>query len=91
MIEKVARAICSDDFNTFKGHSPGECEYCDSQREMVMKQAKAAIEAMREPTEEMKKAADDLMDKMDNFGYNKNGIGFVDPIYQAMIDAALKE
>ncbi len=44
MVERVARALCAAD-----GYSWAEDE-------LYMRQARAAIEAMREPTEEMQKA-----------------------------------
>lgn len=81
MVERVARALYpSYEWGVSKG-----------MKDIMHGAAKTAIDAMREPTDEMKKVADDLMDKMDNFGHEKNGIGFIDPIYQSMIDAALKE
>jgi hypothetical protein len=43
--------------------------------------ARAAIEAMREPTEEMRSAGDDLIQRRDGTA----------AIYQAMIDAALSQ
>lgn len=70
MIEKVARAIAkaNDDNMHWKGFIP---------------EAKAAIEAMREPTEEM----------TNREGYHDNCYtcgGHLEG-YQCMIDAALKE
>lgn len=47
-IERVAKAICPDDFNRLPGHRQGECSYCDDQRDMVRKQARAAIEALKQ-------------------------------------------
>lgn len=85
MIEKVARAICPDDFNNPNNHKEGECEYCDSQRNMTRAQAKRAIAAMREPTEEM-------LERVSNAdGYLKENCTTGIFVYECMIDAALKE
>lgn len=64
MIERVGRAICTYTPPCYK------CRY----------KAKAAIEAMREPTEEMIEA-----------GRHEDGEYTAKVIYCAMIDAALKE
>ncbi len=74
MVEKVARTIhakrrAPDDNKHWFHEDP---ELCDLSRQL----ARAAIEAMREPTEEMRMAAGD--------GPNTSA-----RVYQAMIDAAL--
>ncbi len=64
MIERVARAIANADDNSFY------------ERYLIL--AKAAIEAMREPTEEMI-----------NFAWDKRAVG-VKGSWNTMIDAALQ-
>lgn len=70
MIEKVAMAICP-----WGGKKDSKCPKC----RVCYANAKAAIEAMREPSDEMLKAY--------------YSFAYVDGIlaYKAMIDAALKE
>lgn len=53
MVERVARALHPEIFKDFGGHGPGECPDCDEQRELARELARAAIEAMREPTQRM--------------------------------------
>jgi hypothetical protein len=65
MIERVARAVDANGANT----------------EYSRRQAKAVIEAMREPTEGMEQAGDATIE-WDSSGKNA---------WQTMIDAALKE
>lgn len=77
MVEKVARAI--DPF-AWKNQPkmPRRCE-------ASLSSARAAIEAMREPTDEMEAAA---------YAHDDSGAQLscaYDEIYTAMIDAALKE
>jgi len=76
MIEKVARAI--DSTRTFGRPVPTD-------REM----AKAAIEAMKEPTEEMKKAEDATGEV--HWNYNCHICGGAKHAWECMIDTALKE
>lgn len=75
MIEKVAKAIyysnCGDEQGVFENIDA-------SYKQLFIDEAKAAIEAMREPTEEMIKHL--TVDDQDAI-----------PYYKAMIDAALKE
>lgn len=84
MIEQVARALArltlteagqkafDYDVNYFKA------AFAPSEQIKFLVQAKAAIEAMREPTEEMLKAGD-------------SSVVYTKDLYQSMIDAALKE
>jgi hypothetical protein len=74
MIEKVARAICKDCYINFD-------KLTEKSKQATMRNAKAAIEAMREPNEQMMKAGLEI---------NVNDDGFK-VFYKAMIDAALKE
>ena len=80
MIERVAKAICEGSgdycFQREVTSASGNCVTC-------LNQARAAIAAMREPTEEMKRAATakEYSDDLSCVGY----------AYSAMIDAALKE
>lgn len=70
MIERVAKAMFLTDFPDDIWNGPSETSY--------MKAARAAITAMREPTEEM-------------FTFSSFKSAYDLYRYQAMIDAALKE
>lgn len=77
MVERVARAIY------FRGDDQGDTAWHHCQlwhRDVAREQARAAIEAMREPTEAMVKAA-----------YGRERTGTERGNWRAMIDAALKE
>lgn len=74
MLEQVARAIAKDQHGT-----------ADAVGELERQTARAAIAAMREPTDEMVAAADKLEKDLGPFGTPKNWR------WQAMIDAALSE
>jgi hypothetical protein len=83
MIERVARAICAasgspDPDEIWNGHPLWE-EFSDD--------ARAAIEAMREPTEPMMQAAESEAE-----AYFGNGQERLEPeqVWRVMIDAALK-
>lgn len=90
MIERVARAICVasgldpdrpfSSSNYSKETEPQECAWHE-----YLPEARAAIAAMREPTEVMERAAFSNMDK------NGYPVGNPTSDYSAMIDAALKE
>lgn len=82
MIEAVAKAIDPSTMNT-KCHIPN-CIECEGNKEIIRKQAKAAIEAMREPTVEMMYSPDIDMSSQHDIPSTKE-------IWQAMIDAALKD
>lgn len=87
MIERVARAMCADD----SPHNDWDSrDMSDFTRDAWRKMAKAAIEAMREPTDEMIAAGEaeffeHLPEARDwTLSYTKTA-------YEAMIDAALKD
>lgn len=76
-LEEVARAICEAD-----NHAWPEDDYNGRfQRRAFLKQARAAIAAMREPTEAMTYAGDDAADQP--FRLAKH-------VWTTMIDEALK-
>ncbi len=82
MIEKVAKAIANSHGNDYdllpSEHGPGyglKCSFINS--------AKAAIQAMREPTDDMLKTC--------AYSDSKEDINSVKSSYQKIIDAALKE
>lgn len=81
MIEKVARALVTssglDPDQQYGRHGPEWKLYVDN--------AKAAIEAMREPTPEM------LVSEDIHWGYSCHVCGGLKSGYETMIDAALKE
>ena len=94
MIERVARAICAKDPNDYEWDwltEGGKAHFLDA--------ARAAIEAMREPTEDMHEAAEEISVYYDDFscgdgnvtlglsGYREKFNG----IWSQLIDAALKE
>ena len=96
MVERVARAICCPE--GCRGDT-GSGKPCNISAEDVtaMVQARAAIEAMREPTKEMVEAGyDAIHDAGDYYNYD-SGSGYTVEsfsgarVLRAMIDAALKE
>lgn len=84
MIEKVARAIAKS--QGFELPNDMSLPYADGSRVgKVMMQSRAAIEAMRQPSEYMEKAA---------YLHDDSGAPLscaYDEIYTVMIDAALNE
>jgi hypothetical protein len=58
-------------------------------REAIMEEARAAIEAMRKPTEAMSQAGGDITIPAGDYNYPIYGAA--DEVWNAMIDAALKE
>lgn len=83
MIEKVARAIATADERN--GAPPYELVVQNKHsREFLYDQAKAAIEAMREPSRLVEYTVDRLFDFPPHAGHGKE-------YWQRMIDAALKE
>lgn len=70
MIERVARAIMSEE-------NPDSLDQYSAM-------ARAAIEAMREPTDEMKNCSEEV-----HWGYSCHVCGGLKEGWQAMIDAAL--
>lgn len=73
MVERVAKAICESSGQSWESAGDGYREICDGF-------ARAAIEAMREPTEDMQEAAD-----MDRTYYGHIATNN----WRAMISAAL--
>lgn len=78
MVEKVARAICA----THGYRDP----YIDTTWHKYIPHARAAIEAMREPTEPMKEAFHN-----DAIAWFDDEIEDEEHLWKVMIDAALKE
>lgn len=76
MIERVARAICEADMEAF-----------DGMEELYLAQARAAIEAMREPTEAMTFAGMRAAEKVGGAISSTE----VNSVLTAFIDAALNE
>ena len=84
MVERVARAIYEDDFGGPDRTPTPWAERDEEFRETVRSNARAAIQAMREPTSAMVEAADSRRDP-------RNGWLGAISAWEAMIDAALKE
>jgi hypothetical protein len=80
MVEKVARALFAEEWRgtTMKPQQALD----DAEREYWFNAARAAIEAMREPSEEMVAAGDD-------WGWDPLG-AHTREVWQAMLSAALK-
>lgn len=94
MIERVADAICLA-ANKFRKESGAAADYAKRAYEA---EARAAIEAMREPTEEMQRAGflanvfeNPIPNCCDNPMRFSRATIPADKPYQAMIDAALNE
>ena len=88
MIERVARAILA------QGSGFAWEDYAKEARQHALKQARAAIEAMREPTEKMSGASPDEGVKFRTTLFGQEGTLEVrNPaaVWRAMIDAALSE
>ena len=92
MIEKIARAICvllrrDPDFQGIQSPWDDKVPMPPNYKQWMnySEEAKAAIEAMREPTKQMIKAGDEEIP--DNMGYKNDAKG----VYKAMIDKALDE
>ncbi len=89
MIERVARAmyhraameVVKDLPNADREMDGWTLLLSETSREVWRDSVRAAIAAMREPTEEMKDAGDDLMDDTVECSHN---------VWNAMIDAALR-
>jgi len=81
MVERVARAMADDAVAFGREHGCGPAQ--PLHWSLYERQARAAIEAMREPTREMVAACDAACWQPDN---ERLAIG---PVYRAMIDAAL--
>jgi hypothetical protein len=97
MVERVARAIYDEGmresaFNDLMGNFTGYDEENPTAKEIYRQIARAAIEAMREPTDVMRRDGwhelrkhNDIQTRLGN-----SLVGVETPTYQAMIDAALK-
>lgn len=89
MIDRIGRAICQSEDGGADGTECGlignTCDVCSSRgAEVMQKNARAVLAAMREPTEAMHEAGNDELDRVD-------GAAFCESIWQIMIDAALAE
>ncbi len=95
MIEQVARALALEDSGVEQIESMDDPDY-------YRKLARIAIKAMREPTKEMIVVGGDKIDDCldsnydsnadgESYHYNTMKPGSQTDVYQAMIDAALKE
>lgn len=93
MIERVARAIAPDDFDSLPGHEQGKCPDCDSNRDEARRIVRTVIEAMLEPTDAMCEAGygagtGDWGGRYDN--RRELARGRIEPGWKAMIGAALQ-
>lgn len=95
MVERVARAISADMERGFPPRVQSSWEtLSDQARETMMLRARAAIAAMREPTEAVLNAGADHMHEAIDYSMEPGeGIDgyYVTPVWQAMIDQALAE
>lgn len=90
MIERVARAIASEDINLASAFSGvGSINQQHRERELAFNMARAAIEAMREPTKAMIEAAGDWWYATLHNVKDRGENGAI--IFRAAIDAALKD
>jgi len=85
MVERVARALHARKYGEWY---EGPCTVTDSQRECLA-DARAAIEAMREPTEAMYRAA--YKEQDDSAIHNYGAAPTFDDYWSTAIDAALNE
>jgi hypothetical protein len=83
MVDRVARAICKNEC-AFRCGGAEDCQQYDD----WIGEARAAIAAMREPTEKMHVAGHDVRSDPQNGMPTYCG---VDEIWTAMIDAALAD
>lgn len=90
MVERVARAICAADGHDPDGPPIDEYPSAIYPWAVYRNLAKAAIEAMREPSEEMKKAGEHA-EISDSYGEYYVSADNAADIFRAMVDAALKE
>ncbi|MBA8797965.1 hypothetical protein FHW77_001647 [Agrobacterium sp. RC10-4-1] len=101
MIERVARAIAKAD-STVKGQfddtEMGDI-FWDEWKHLYIPMARAALEAMREPTKAQLEAAEDIVVGYDDFATGDGNIYLGIPgypqkardVWTALVDAALKE
>ena len=97
MIERVARALAENrrirraasEHEACACMGPAGYCYCEHQRDLA--DARAAIAAMREPTEEMEKAAEPVMQDLGWACREQSGpFPAQADIFRSMIDAALR-
>lgn len=99
MVERVARAICRVDLIAIAMEenislSPNGLDASlDKEWRKAIPNARAAIEAIREPTQTMVKHGEDAIELSDGAGvtYEFLSRDEIGEIWQSMIDAALKE
>jgi hypothetical protein len=98
MIERVAQAIYAKNAASAAGRLPW-AKAQDATKESVRDLALAAIGEMREPTEAMGRAAEEIVVGYDDFVCGDGNIYLAYPeyydkakhVWQSLIDAALKE
>lgn len=88
MMEKVARIIDPAAFEA--GHREGECQDCDNARDEARDRARAILEVLRVPADDMLAAKDNRGDPV-LWDCNCNMCGGPKENWNIMIDAALKE
>lgn len=92
MIEKVARALARQTLTDLGKQAFDRLpdyynkDFSSRERKEFEAQARAAIKAMREPTEGMKTCSEEIY-----WGYSCHVCGGLKEGWQSMIDAALKE
>lgn len=86
MVERVARAIlASHDYSKNDGKEGGFESLSPEWQEVLLANARAAIEAMREPTDDMKNCSEEV-----HWDYSCGQCGGLKEGWQMMIDEALK-
>ena len=83
MIEKVARALAREYISHHGEESAATDDYIEGNWPLFAREARAAIEAMREPTDGMLQAGAK--------GSGEDSLGVAEGAWQAMIQAALSE
>lgn len=88
MIEKIAEAIYE---RIRKGarHMPPWAEQPETVKDWHRKIARAAVESMREPTDEMMVYAEETVPQLSSFNEKDQSPSYI--AWQAMIDKALEE
>jgi hypothetical protein len=88
MIERIARVLCDGNWDAASFKETASGDEPEEQREYWREKARAAIEAMREPTEEMLTAGSPYC--VDSLAPDyKSGREDAGHCFRAMIDAAL--
>jgi hypothetical protein len=90
MIERVARAICAELESTV--YDPVDYDVVEECWPRFVSQARAAIEAMREPTDGMLAEADNMLPRFEEEPNEPRMMGVDGALvaWQAMIDTALE-